>query len=693
MSKSDFDWESLLNTRATEGVKLLAALFTTFDRPDARLLAEHVLPALFGLQYSPDGEGLERAKFLVDLDDHLKCLHDRIVIVSSAVGDETMELAEGDDSTYGWIWNSIRRAAVGRDRKAVQHAKLWLLHWSDGGEEPHEYLEIVVSSCNLTRSGFRKQLQGGWRALVPLQPKRSETRLTGWGILPAFLNELAISADCVAQCVSFTELLARAVCPEGVTFVASVPGQHSRNVLRRTPWGVAGLATLVPPGRGKVKLSVLAPFVGSWTNESLGKWCEMYGGAPERLELAWIRHQHPWAITNCWRLPTTSHAALIAAKATLLELPVPDAAREGGSCFHPEHRDAHLRWCHAKVYGLERGNARWLLITSANFSSAAWGGVDDSGNLTIENFELGVCVPGVRWPFHRLEPFYDPNDAATVVVENVRATAVIMWARAAWDGKRVLIEYRAALGAEIAGSIFDGEQYERVVAWNPGEGGAPAKGVDKDSGLRMASVPWATHKRPPRMVELTCRTEDMTIAVFDERPASEREATLPPELDPEFATRLRDTLLFERYGGVVPDDLEDIETEEIAAECAVGEDVEGGNSGAEDFSDDPQVGDCGNSKDDGYRMPATERARQHFKVVDGWATFAKRAMAQGGNEFERSLCERDGVLLIEAFNRQVALDVKTRPTQGIGARLAGEELSGRVRLFKRALLDTVAKLR
>lgn len=44
MTDSRFDWESLLRTDAPAGSVLKAALFTTYDRADERLLAEHLLP-------------------------------------------------------------------------------------------------------------------------------------------------------------------------------------------------------------------------------------------------------------------------------------------------------------------------------------------------------------------------------------------------------------------------------------------------------------------------------------------------------------------------------------------------------------------------------------------------------------------------------------------------------------------------
>ena len=66
------------------------------------------------------------------------------------------------------------------------------------------------------------------------------------------------------------------------------------------------------------------------------------------------------------------------------------------------------------------------------------------GNLTIENFELGVSVDQAAWPFDDLEPFAKTKDAATVPDLPGRATAFITWARAAWHGKVITVECRCA---------------------------------------------------------------------------------------------------------------------------------------------------------------------------------------------------------------------------------------------------------
>ena len=113
----------------------------------------------------------ERQYFLLELDQRLKQLHDHLVVVSSTAREEPADAEEGESGTYGWIWRSIRHLTVGRRGRAVQHAKLWLLHWV-ADEDGVEYLEIVVSSANLTRAAFKGQLQAAWRACIELHPQR-----------------------------------------------------------------------------------------------------------------------------------------------------------------------------------------------------------------------------------------------------------------------------------------------------------------------------------------------------------------------------------------------------------------------------------------------------------------------------------------------------------------------------------------
>jgi Tyrosyl-DNA phosphodiesterase len=323
--------------------------------------------------------------------------------------------------------------------------------------------------------------------------------------------------------------------------------------------------------------------------------------------------------------------------------------------FHAEHRQADPRWSHAKVYSFKRGTARRLLVTSANFSPAAWGKQNEDDELIIENFELGVCIEQAAWPFDGLEPFDSAQDAATVPELPSRGSAFIMWARAVWDGNKVDVDCRCETDRELAGALQCGAEWTPITNW----------AIDADGRLRSAQVPWADSKRSPLLVRLTCEQESVSVPIFDARASREREDTIPLEVDEDVAQRMRDELLFEQYGGRVAADAEG----ESPTDCDDG------------LGDDD--GD-GPGHLDSYSIPAFVLARRHLGVVDNWADQVKRTPMRGTGEFEREVIRRDGELLIEAFNRQVDRDGKNGSGWAIGAKLAAEELALRLKDFQEA---------
>jgi hypothetical protein len=659
MGSAEFGWESLLHTDAPAACPLKAALFTTYDRPDDRLFAEHLLPLLLKLEREPDGEGAERQYFLLELDQRLKQMHDRLIVVSSTARDEPGETDEAASGTYGWIWRSVRHLTVGRYGKAVQHAKLWILHWGAAVAGGAEHLEIMVSSTNLTRAAFRGQLQAAWRACIELKTRGSAGRLTGWGVLPEFVRELARQTGDAERLTPFVELLARANCPEGVSFVASVPGAYSRQVLRRTPWGAAGLQKITNSGRGAAIVEILCPFVGSWNPDTLRRWCAWFEPTPDHLArvwMVWIDKNHPWARGEKWLMPAATLETFTELDITLLKLRHEPGNAEETDLFHEQHRPADDRWSHAKLYAFRRGKSRRLLVTSANFSPAAWGRQNEDGGLTIENFELGVCVERAEWPFRGLEEFHSQEDAATVPELPGRGSALIMWARAVWDGSKVEVDCRCEASRDLAGALRSGGEWTPITNWM----------VAADGRLRSAQIPWVDAKHPPFLVQLTCEQESVSVPVFDARPLRDREDTIPPEVDENVAETLRDALLFEQYGGRVA--------------------AEGGGEEPAEFPSESSEEDeaAGTERSDSYSVPAFALARRHLGVVDSWADQVKHAASGDTGVLEREWLWRDGELLIEAFKRQAERDSKNGPEWGMGANLAAEELDLRLKHFREA---------
>jgi hypothetical protein len=648
MNSDGIGWELLIRSHATSGCSLKAALFTTYDRADERFLAEHLLPYFLKIGREPESEGVERQCFLLELSRRLTQLHGRLVVVSSMVREEPRDELEDVDEAYRWIWRSIQQRFVGRGGRAVQHAKLWLLHWGTVDNSGLEYLEIVISSSNLTRTAFMGQIQAAWRACIELHPQRSEARLNRWGLLPDFLRELGNSAGGPDLLEPFVALLARSNCPNGVTFVASVPGTHSSKVLRQTPWGVSGLRKITRFARGAVWVSILCPFVGSWDSAALARWCEAFECAPDRLEVVWIDKDHPWARDCRWLLTRATVRTFVEARTRLLRLRHEPVGDEWATPFHEEHRFADQRWSHAKAYSFRHGNSRRLLVTSANFSPAAWGRHTENGDLAIENFELGVCVDQDTWPFEGLRSFARQQDVATIHQLPSRGTSLITWAQAAWDGKKVDVTCSCKSPETLAGKITNGTQRTPISRWSA----HPA------THLCSAQVPWKDSKRPPLLVYLTCEQDSVNVTVFDQRPLGDREDYLPPEVDEDVAQTMLDQLLFEQYGG------------RIADEDAVK---------SKEMNDDPPEGNGGNESRDDYDVPAFVLARRHLGVVDNWAKRVEKAADLRVGEFERQVLRRDGQQLAEAFKRQVIRDGEKAAGCAIGARLAAEELELRLK--------------
>ena len=664
MSKYDFGWEGLLKSDAPEGSVLKAALFTTYDRVDERLLVEHLLPVLLRINREAISEGRDHQYFLVELDEKLKRLHNKLVIITTLTRDEPGPEEYRESSAYGWIWRSIRHLAVGSTHKAVQHAKLWMLHWQANDGSAREYLEIIVSSANLTTSALKHQVQGAWRTCLHLLPQHSAERVAGWGILPEFLDALGKSSGDVSSVEPFRKLLGRAICPKGITFIASIPGSHSRQELKRSAWGIAGLKKAAPPGKGAVNMTISVPYVGTWSEKELGKWCETYGGKSSRINLLWIDKQHPW-VKN-WLLPLATYRSLAKGKARFLHLQYIPNDEYGVDLFHEEQRWNDPRWSHAKIYAMVRGNSERLLVTSANFSPAAWGAWTDKGHLIIENFELGVCIEQTTWSIvSNLEEFKLKKDIFTVATAPSRGSALIMWAQAVWNGKRIQVECRCKVSKTLIASVVRSGKKAYAKKWKSSDGGNKL----------TASVVWKDTKTLPTIVRITCEQETICVPVFDGRlAAKDRKDALPPGIDENVLQELKDNLLFEEYGGrIANDDSDDYPGDEQdsgldpAANEIVGESLDG------------QEG----QKSDSYSMPVFELSRERLGIVDNWADRVKKSLNHKHLLDDVQILRQDGETLVEAFKRQAKRDCKKNRAGTLGAEIAAQEMRARLKQLER----------
>ena len=482
---------------------------TSFDQPDAPLLVEHLLPSLLGGTYSLSQDLQERTLFFGELGTALEVLHGRLTVISSP------PRAAREDSQYPWLWRYVSHFIVGAASRAVQHAKLWAFHWKVNDEE---HLELHVSSTNLTTSAFKAQMQAGWQVMLPLGERANQRMRRTWGDLVPFLDALGASAGDVAatRIQRLVTLIGRVECPADLTFVASIPGQKS---------AARQLKQFEPS-----ELHVLTPTIGEWNDRTLAAWSADAGVVPSKIHLKWISEQHPWAATSGWALSTAARETLESNGVQLECLPI--EAR-----FTEQHREADPRWSHAKLYLLRSRRKQRLLVTSANWSFAAWG----AGKAAPHNFELGVLF-GSEWTeLEALGEPFDPPDTGPFCVDRTDEEDnefALQWAEASWDGKRILLRARSSnLDTPITALVtFTGSSEE---------------GISLVDGV--AVMPWKDPEHTPLTARFTQGTEMLAVDVLDLRRPTEFAETLLPEVDPAVAKALREAFLLQRYGGLAVD--------------------------------------------------------------------------------------------------------------------------------------------
>lgn len=572
---------------------------TSFEQPDTSLLVEHLLPSLLGTNYSLSQELQERTLFFGELASALEVLHGRLTVISSP------PRAARENSQYPWLWRYVSHFIVGANSRAVQHAKLWAFHWeaNDG-----EYLELHISSMNLTASAFKDQMQAGWQAMLRLGKGISKRRRRTWGGLVPFLDALGTSAGDIAvtRVQRLVTLLGRVECPRNVTFVASVPGQKS---------AARQLKQFEPS-----ELHVLTPTVGEWNDRTLAAWSADTGLVPCKIHLKWISEQHPWAAMQGWKLSTAARKTLEDNGVQLDCLPI--EAR-----FTEEHREADRRWSHAKLYLLRNRKMRRLLVTSANWSVAAWG----AGKCAAHNFELGVIIESEWATLEAFDESFDPPDIAPFCVgrsDQKNNESALEWAEASWDGESVRIRAR---------SSDRDTPITALVSFM----GRPDKGISVLYGICL--MPWKDPEHTPLTVRLTQGCEMFEIDVIDIRPPTNFTETPLPEVDSAVAKELREAFLLQRYGGPV------VDAEAIAGLGRADRRMDVGASTAD------------------YSVQAWLDARAAFNVVDKWQDALKEAKKAGDSVLIEHV-RLDGKDLRSLYKRQT----------GPAARLVVQELGWRL---------------
>lgn len=586
------DWKTVLPS-PPDGGRLHEAWLTSFEPPDAGLLVEHLLPSLLGTSRSLTQDSAERMLFFGELGTALEALHGRLTVIASP------PRAAREDPQYPWLWRYVSNFMVGAQTRAVQHAKLWAFHWKG---KDSDFLELHVSSTNLTMSAFKGQLQAGWRVLMPLAQRGSSGKRRTWGDLIPFLNALGASAGDVAtsRIQRLIALLECIECPKGVTFVASIPGAKS----------AARRLTQFKPSA----IHVLTPTIGEWSESTLLAWSNEVGITPGKVHLKWISAKHPWAAAG-WALSRTAWNAMVAAKVKLQCLPI-DAR------FTCEHRNGDERWSHAKLYLLCSGRRRLLLVTSANWSIAAWG----AGKAQPCNFELGVVVD-CKWDaLEKLGKPFSTSDMPHYVdpSNDDQSASVLQWAEASWDGKVIQLKARSSDSSKpILASVMFADS--SPVAASLAEG--------------AATLQWTDPQQTPLTARFMQGLEVLEIDIVDLRPPAEFAMTSLPEVDADLAATLRDAFLLQRYGGPAVDAIPGTASARVLAGVGA-----------------PTAN---------YAVQAWLDARAGFEVVDNWRA------ALGEAKSDPALVERvflDGKELHALYARR----------QGAAPQLVVEELGWRM---------------
>jgi len=531
--------QELLQVGPRPGERLRAALLTTFEPADRAILADRLLPSLLGLPPAPAADSQEFARANAVMCTALETLRGKIVIVSSS----------GNDAGKSWLSSYIRF----RTTASTQHAKLWLLHW--GKESGRDRLELVVSSANLTSGGIDGQIQAAWRASVILEEAAHGSE--SWGDLLVFLHRLNRSAGPSNDLQQFLELLKRARCPDGVHFVATVPGDGKTCGTASLGRGIAAL------GMRPKLIRILTPFIGSWDSHALKKWVSQAAGscaAEVRLAAARSAGSSPEKLH--WKLGTATRDALWSARHGMDGLAIcfglltgeTDTMMRGGASTV-----ADPRWMHGKLYEFSSSRSSALLVTSANFTPTAWAG---SGR---GNFELGVLLKGASMPLP-LAPATARADILTS--DQPRADGAGLWGSAEWDGTQITVTLIANSGvhAKIASK--------------------GSKRKSEQDGYLTIKVAHST--RPPATVQIMRGTRSMLIPVLDIRTGP---LDLPlGELKEDEWQRWRDQLLLETYGR--------------SADAGLGTPKKRNGSKPKMDSD--------------YSVDALEEGRQYFSYIDSW---------------------------------------------------------------------------
>jgi hypothetical protein len=330
------------------------------------------------------------------------------------------------------------------------------------------------------------------------------------------------------------------------------------------------------------------------------------------------------------------------------------------------------RWLHGKLYWFRDGRKQRLLVTSANLSQAAWGR-RSGDSIIIENFELGVAFDTDWRPVPGL-PVLHPGDAATQMVVQDRKEPSLAWSVAGWDGKRIQVDARLAVGADdldedVLLLTSSRDPSKRRVKWIQGGGGS-----------RSCWLPWRASASGPVAVLLSvggAKKSNYTVPVADLRARRTVGNDMFGGVTKEEADRLELALLEERYGGAWVEDViseadesSEPDLKETKEKVDPIEKVEAGATLGEEGQLDEEL-PGGVAAD--YQVATIQLARLRLSIVAKWAASLTRAVSSGGGAEDAVL--EDGRRLVQLWSaRMKTFDMPER----VVCRVAVDELNARM---------------
>lgn len=560
-----------------DGMRLKGALLSTYDPPSADVLLDEFLPRWLGMERRAVADGTdaayfaERARLLRETKRSIAIFH-----------------SQGTLSGHPWLWSQVNAFPIATQCR--QHAKVWLFHWVSKTSKK-ERLQVVVSSMNLTVAALKTQVQALWHATVSIEAKATSKGRKAWGGLSDILEALPketskkFRKEADKACRDFSVLLDRSIPPQGVTFVASIPRTGAALPHQQVAAAIKGMKVTY--------INVLTPFVGPWKRDALAEWCDcLFAAKNEQKRLGIFRQEDQH---SKWCLEEHARPQGVDTRV----LGVSEPLFEGYSPFN-DHR-----WVHAKIYELAgkvgKKKCRHVLITSANFTQAAWGNPKTS--TAPKNFELGVLFEGRGFAF-------DPAklDGTGIFPEPDEQTSPEPGVLATWDGKRISVDTTLSL---VYLAVLADRQAKNRAKWVP----------EKKSG-EVPTMAWPSNTRKGRPTILVWKSEDKPGSSAIQWVGKALDDGSDPPTDPSIPDDRRDELeagiIAERYGGKWVD----------------GSEVPQDTPPDEAAKKKPETGGDGAT----YSIEVIETARDLGVVIDGWCAALAKARARSlEREVERVL--------------------------------------------------------